>query len=75
MRKFIIPIYGCRAASLVDMFSTLISVIQLSVGWISIKLFEIVANVANPPRCSGVAAVQSRPKSHTTRGAPLPHAS
>ena len=32
---------------------------------ISIKLFKVVANVGNPPLCSGVIAVQNRPKAHT----------
>ena len=32
---------------------------------ISIKLFKVVANVGNPPLCSGVIAVQNGPKSHT----------
>ena len=32
---------------------------------IPIKLFKVVANVGNPPLCSGVIAVQNGPKSHT----------
>ena len=32
---------------------------------ISIKLFKVVANVGNPPLCSGVIAFPSGPKSHT----------
>ena len=31
---------------------------------ISIKLFKVVANVGNPPLCSGVMVVPSGPKSH-----------
>ena len=31
---------------------------------ISIKLFKVVANVGNPPPCSGVIAVPSGPKPH-----------
>ena len=32
---------------------------------ISIKLFKVLANVRNPPLCSGVIAVPNGPKSHT----------
>ena len=32
---------------------------------ISVKLFKVVANVGNPPLCSGVIAFPSGPKSHT----------
>ena len=38
----------------------------LSVEWmVSINLFKVVANVGNPPLCSGVIAVPSGPKSNT----------
>ena len=41
-------------------------IVLFSVEWmISIKLFEVVANVGNPLLCSGVIAVPSGPKSHT----------
>ena len=56
-RRFIIRIYAARRT----FFNRLISIEWM----ISIKLFKVVANVGNPPLCSGVIAFPSGPKSHT----------
>ena len=60
VRRFIIRIYG-RRSNVVPHLRAL-----FSVEWvISTKLFKVVANVGNPPLCTGVTAVPSGPKSHT----------
>ena len=51
MRRFIIRIYGRRGT-----FSRMNDIK---------KLFKVVANVGNPPLCSGVITVQNGPKAHT----------